>query len=96
MVTPEPLFFLVRADQKRGQGVMRRDSWQLEGKVGSLGAGWRPSPEMPPHPWHQQPFWVSGPWLGPPALSCFAWKDTEVEVEGGYAASELCVYRAWT
>lgn len=56
----------------------------LEGKVGPLGAGWRPTPDMPPRPRHQQPFWVSGPWLGsPPTLSCFVSEDTEVEVEGG-------------
>lgn len=44
----------------------------LEVRVDSLGAGWRPSPEMLPHPWYQQPFWVSGPWLSTasPLLFC--------------------------
>lgn len=34
-----------------------------------MGAGGRPPPETPPHPWYQQPSWVSGPWLEPPAPS---------------------------
>lgn len=37
----------------------------VRGKAGCLGAGLRPSPEMPPHPWHQAPPRVSGSWLGP-------------------------------
>lgn len=52
--------------QRRGEGRHKERLVEgVGGKVGCLGAGLRPSPEMPPHPWHQAPPQVSGSWLGP-------------------------------
>lgn len=64
---PERLSSAVGAEQRRaGCPETRR---RAAGQAGCLGAGREPPPETPLHPWHQQPSWVSGPWLEPPAPS---------------------------
>lgn len=41
--------------EERGRRHQERLMAGVGGKVASLGAGSRPSPEMLPHPWHQPP-----------------------------------------